>query len=468
MTRINRVAFIATSLLATSALSGVAQAQMSYSKAGNTYAPIAQEAPVVNFTEAGVTYETIGEAPVQHSYTKGMPAVQYQPTEYVPEQPQVYEAAVVPVVELDEVQPVPEIIMDEPGFVEDDIDALIDELSDEDLLYDDPIDAAVANFIRISGGYGFANVGTLNYGAASDATDPSVQDEYVETTRLRGPSGSFRADVANFFIDGGFGQYAQTKQQVVATDLEDVDASTSAVLAGPEFTFVDGTQTSSLGSLVAVVTSGTYGEDDVLNTTYDRTSNLTDFGGAAGYSFNFDGISFGIGVGGRRIQGSHVVGVSQQAVDSDGDDILTGFSYVDEHELEITYAGTYVGPVFRVNFDQNLGGGLSAHMGGTAQALYGRRTLDAKQTLENDDEFVMDQITKEGFAFGGEIDAGLGFAMTDNISLSVGGFGSFLSAAPGFKAYDEDLVDDGSGDFATMSDQSLVTYGLKGSLSLRF
>jgi hypothetical protein len=124
--------------------------------------------------------------------------------------------------------------------------------------------------------------------------------------------------------------------------------------------------------------------------------------------------------------------------------------------------------VFRVNFDQNLGGGLSAHMGGTAQALYGRRTLDAKQTLENDDEFVMDQITKEGFAFGGEIDAGLGFAMTDNISLSVGGFGSFLSAAPGFKAYDEDLVDDGSGDFATMSDQSLVTYGLKGSLSLRF
>ena len=75
---------------------------------------------------------------------------------------------------------------------------------------------------------------------------------------------------------------------------------------------------------------------------------------------------------------------------------------------------------------------------------------------------------KEEEEFGGEVDAGIGFAVTDSLSLSVGGFGSFLSAAPSLEPYNADLVDEGSGDFAAMKDQSLVTYGLKGSLSLRF
>ena len=79
----------------------------------------------------------------------------------------------------------------------------------------------------------------------------------------------------------------------------------------------------------------------------------------------------------------------------------------------------------------------------------------------------MEQVAVNGFAFAGELDAGIGFAVTDNLSLSVGGFGSFLSAAPSFVPYDTELGT-GTGDFATMTDQSLVTYGLKGSLSLRF
>ena len=466
MSRINKAAILAAGLLATSALSGVAHAQMSYSKAGANFVPAQQGAPVVNFTQGGTTYETQGQVQSYGGgYTKGGPVVQYAPVEYVQEQPTVYEAAVVPVVELDEV---PEVIVEEPGFIDADIDTLIDELAEEDLSFDDPIDTAVANFIRVSGGYGFANVGTLNYGSKSGATDYSLQDHYVEETQLRGPSGSFRADVASFFVDGGFGQYAQTAQTIVTDDLEGVDASVVAQDVGPEYSWVDGTQTYPSGYISGVATTGTYVAGDVLNTTYDRTSDLIDFGGAVGYSFNFGGIGFGVGVGGRRIQGTHTIGVAQQAVDANGDDFVAGFTYAD-HTLEVAYAGNYVGPVVRVNFDQNLGGRLSAHVGGTAQALYGQRTLDAKQTDGAGTTFSeMAQVAATGFAFGGELDAGVGFAVSDNISLSVGGFGSFLSAAPGFKAYDTDLATDGTGDFATMTDQSLVTYGLKGSLSLRF
>ena len=103
------------------------------------------------------------------------------------------------------------------------------------------------------------------------------------------------------------------------------------------------------------------------------------------------------------------------------------------------------------------------------QALYAQRTLDAKQTtISGSTLATMDQVKKNGIAFGGEVDAGLGFAVTDNVSLNVGGYGSFLTGAPGYKAYDTDLATEGSGDFATMREQTLLTYGVKGGVTVRF
>lgn len=471
MSNITKTALFAVSLLATTSLTGVAYGQTAYSNSGTNFVPMQQTAPVVSFTQDGASYQTYGQT--TRGYTKGGPVVQYTPIEYVPEQPDIYEAAVVPVVELE--QPaITNDVMIESGFIETDfidpeIDTLIDDLADEDLGFDDPVQQAVSNFIRLSGGYGFATQGSFGYGAQSGAIDYAVQDHYTSDIQMRGPSGSFRVDVASFFVDGGFGYYTQAATDEVDDDLEGLGGVIGDPV-GPEYSFVDGTQTNVAGFTSAVYgTTDVYVAGDILKTTYERTSTLTDFGGAAGYSFNFGGgLGLGIGVGGRRIQGSHVIAVTQDAQDSAGTSFGADFTYAD-HNLEVAYAGNYIGPVVRINFDQNLGSRLSAHFGGSAQALYGQRTLDAKQTdTAGTTISEMQQVAVNGFAFAGELDAGIGFAVTDNLSLSVGGFGSFLSAAPSFVPYDTDLATDGTGDFATMTDQSLVTYGLKGSLSLRF
>jgi hypothetical protein len=369
---------------------------------------------------------------------------------------------------LEPVAEVPEIEFDTDAFADTEIDTLIDDLADEDLAANDSFSQAVANYIRISGGYGFANVGALNYGAETNSADFSQQNHYSNTPQLRGPMGSFRADVANFFVDGGFGVFNQTESSVVDDSLEGLTGIVDERI-GPFFTAVDGTQSNpDLVYSASFQTTDTYTTGDVLKTTYERTSTLTDFGGAAGYSFNFGGgLGLGLGVAGRRIQGTHSIAVTQDAQNADGTSYGGDFNYAD-HTLDVAYAGNYVGPVVRVNFDQNLGGRLSAHFGGSAQALYAQRTLDAKQSDSLGTLSEITQVSSNGFAFGGEVDAGIGYAITDNMAISVGGFGSFLSAAPGFAAYDTTLGTEGTGDFATMTDQALVTYGLKGSLSLKF
>ena len=471
MSNITKTALFAVSLLATTSLTGVAHGQAAYSNSGTNFVPLQQTSPVVSYTQNGASYQTYGQT--TQGYTKGGRVQQYQPIEYVPEEPAIYEAAVVPVVEIENtVGPADIMIADdiiETDFIDPEIDTLIDDLADEDLSFDDPVEQAVSNFIRISGGYGFATQGAFGYGAESGSTDYSVQDHYTSDIQMRGPSGSFRVDVASFFVDGGFGYFNQAATTEVDDDLEGLTGVVGDPV-GPEFSFVDGTQTNAAGFTSAVyATTDTYVAGDILKTTYERTSTLTDFGGAAGYSFNFGGgLGLGIGVGGRRIQGSHVIAVTQDAQDTAGTSYGADFTYTD-HNLEVAYAGNYVGPVVRINFDQNLGSRLSAHFGGSAQALYGQRTLDAKQTdTAGTTISEMQQVAVNGFAFAGELDAGLGFAVTDNLSLSVGGFGSFLSAAPSFVPYDTDLATEGTGDFATMRDQALVTYGLKGSLSLKF
>ena len=484
MPNITRTAFFAVSLLATTSLTGLAHAQTGYSKSGTNFVPAQQGAPIVSYTQDGTSYQSYGQGP--QGYTKGVaPTVQYAPIEYVPEQPAVYEAAVVPVVEF-ETSPISDDIMIDDSefsdpvaiesdfidtdFIDPEIDSLIDELADEDLDFVDPVKVAAANFIRLNGGYGFASMGSFGYGAQSGSADYATQDHYTSDIQMRGPSGSFRADVASFFVDGGFGYFNQTATDDVDDDLDGLIGSADTAV-GPEFSFVDGTQTDAAGFTSATFqTTDVYISGDILRTTYERTSTLTDFGGAAGYSFNFGGgLGLGIGVGGRRIQGSDTIAVTQEAQDSTGTAFdESAFSYAD-HNLEVAYAGNYIGPVVRLNFDQNLGSRLSAHFGGSAQALYSQRTLDAKQTdTAGTTISEISQVAANGFAFAGELDAGIGFAVTDNLSLSVGGFGSFLSSAPGFVPYDTELATEGTGDFATISDQSLVTYGLKGSLSLRF
>jgi len=480
MSNMKRAARIAVCLLASSSLSGVAQGQSSYSKGGANFVPMQPAVPMVSYSQGGSNYQTPAHS--TQGYTKGGAMVQYAPVEYVPQEPVMYEAAVVPVVDIEPPQAIEPLqdedifFDDEPGFSDDapfidpEIDTLIDDLADEDLDFEDSIDTAVANFIRLSGGYGFSNMGSFGYGAGSDSFDPAEQDHYASDVLMRGPAGSFRADIASFFVDGGFGYFTQSATDEVDDDLDGLGGAIDDPL-GPEFTLVDGTQTDALG-LISTLTTTTdiYTTDDILKTTYERTSTLTDFGGAAGYSFNFGGgLGLGVGISGRRIQGSHVIAVTQDAQDADGTSYdAADFDYAN-HNLEVAVAGNYVGPVFRLNFDQNLGNRISAHFGGSAQALYGQRTLDAKQT-DTDGTTIseMAQASVNGFAFGGEVDAGIGFAVTDSLSLSVGGFGSFLSAAPSLEPYNADLVDEGSGDFAAMKDQSLVTYGLKGSLSLRF
>ena len=485
MPNITRTAFFAVGLLATTSLTGVTHAQTGYSKSGMNFVPAnQQDAPVVSYTQDGKSYQSYGQAP--QGYTKGVvPVVEYAPIEYVPEQPPVYEAAVVPVVEMEAPAYSEDIMMDnsefnetasyqpdiiETDFIDPEIDALIDDLADEDLDFVDPVRVAAANFIRLNGGYGFASMGSFGYGAASGSSDYSTQDHYTSDVQMRGPAGSFRADVASFFVDGGFGSFNESIIDEVDDDLGESFAFTGGTV-GPEYSLVNGTQTDALGFTSATFqTDDVYIDGDILKTTYERTSTLTDFGGAVGYSFNFGGgLGLGIGVGGRRIEGTDTVAVTQVAQDAEGTAFADGaFTYAD-HNLEVAYAGNYVGPVVRLNFDQNLGSRISAHLGGSAQALYSQRTLDAKQTDTSGTTISeIAQVAAEGFAFAGEVDAGIGIALTDSLSLSVGGFGSFLSAVPSFVPYDTELATEGTGDFATLADQSLMTYGLKGSLSLRF
>ena len=109
MPNITRTAFFAVSLLATTSLTGVAHAQTGYSKSGTNFVPAQQGAPIVSYTQDGTSYQSYGQGP--QGYTKGVaPTVQYAPIEYVPEQPAVYEAAVVPVVEF-ETSPISDDIM---------------------------------------------------------------------------------------------------------------------------------------------------------------------------------------------------------------------------------------------------------------------------------------------------------------------------------------------------------------------
>ena len=468
MYRENKALLLAAGLMATSMLTAAGSAQAQYTKSEPAYAPVVTEESTVTFTKDGMTYETYSE-PEYETYSKGGVQPQYTPVVIdspAPAAPAVYEAAVVPVVEFDDTTAIDSSFDD---FSSGGFDTLVTDLGDDFETYDDSLDASVANFVRLNVGYGFASDGTLNYGSGADEEDFSVQDHYASTSSMRGPSASFRADVTSFFVDGQFGRYDEEASVSVEDSLDGIDGSTTAAAAGPRFQYADGTSSVTSGFLRASTTGGAYGADDKLTTSYRRTSELLDGGGAVGYSFDMNGLSFGVGLAGRYLQGSHALSVTQEASDVDGEALPTAdWTYAD-HKLQLDYKGYYVGPAVRVNFDQKLGNRITAHFGGTAQALYAQRTLDAKQTSISGGTLAsMDQVKNNGIAFGGEVDAGLGFAVTDNVALSVGGYGSFLTGAPGYKAYDTDLATEGSGDFATLREQTLLTYGVKGGVTVRF
>ena len=468
MYRKNKALLFAAGLMATTMLTAAGAVQAQYTKSEPTYAPVVTDESTVTFTKDGMTYETYSE-PEYETYSKGGVQPHYSPviTDAAPvPAPAVYEAAVVPVVEFDDGATTGTAFDD---FSSGGFDSLVTELGDDFETYDDSFNASVANFVRLNVGYGFASDGTLNYGVNAGEEDLSVQEHYAGTSNMSGPSASFRADVTSFFVDGQFGRYEEETTTSVEDSLDGVDGSTTATSAGPGFAYADGTASHSSAMLYAMTTGGAYGADDKLTTTYRRTSELLDGGGAVGYSFDMNGLTFGVGLAGRYLQGSHALSVTQEASDVDGEALPSAdWTYAD-HKLQLDYKGYYVGPTIRVNFDQKLGNRITAHFGGTAQALYAQRTLDAKQTtISGSTLATMDQVKKNGIAFGGEVDAGLGFAVTDNVSLNVGGYGSFLTGAPGYKAYDTELATEGSGDFATMREQTLLTYGVKGGVTVRF
>jgi len=195
-------------------------------------------------------------------------------------------------------------------------------------------------------------------------------------------------------------------------------------------------------------------------------SSINDFGGAAGYLINLAGLPLNVGVGiaGKslnRTTNVDVTGVLTEVTSGE----LTSATFTDHTYTEEVY-GTYVGPTLRVNFDPNVTGSLSAHFGGSVQALYGNSMMTTTQEYLG--TTYMAEASDTGTLVTGEIDAGLSLSLTPNVRIGAGVFAGITSGAPIVTGAVDGTAVDAADRMPTLGRGSWQNYGLKGSISASF
>ena len=339
------------------------------------------------------------------------------------------------------------------------------------------------NAARLSVGYGYATSGNFNYGIEGNYTSDSVDSADWTSTggastnngtawideelQHKGIYGSLKADAGNFFIDAVGGSY-QVEDYAISQvyNLAEAQAD-SATLIGPAALTVD-------GDIAAFSGLFTYGAGDGIEVdAYDSmevianiNSSINDFGGAAGYLINLAGLPLNVGVGiaGKslnRTTNVDVTGVLTEVTSGE----LTSATFTDHTYTEEVY-GTYVGPTLRVNFDPNVTGSLSAHFGGSVQALYGNSMMTTTQEYLG--TTYMAEASDTGTLVTGEIDAGLSLSLTPNVRIGAGVFAGITSGAPIVTGAVDGTAVDAADRMPTLGRGSWQNYGLKGSISASF
>lgn len=360
------------------------------------------------------------------------------------------------------------------------------ELSDEVIVVDDaPYYGGPTrdNAMRLSVGYGYATAGNFNYGIEGNYTSESaVASDWTTTGGVsanngtpwideelqhKGIYGSLKADAGNFFIDAVGGSYQVEDYAITQTfNLAEAYAD-SAASVGPMALVVDGSNTFLSGLYTYAAGDGIeVDEYDSMDVTATINSSINDFGGAAGYLINLSGVPLkvGIGVAGKSLNRTTTVDVAGVV-----NEVTTGeldSAYYLDHTYTEMVSGTYAGPALRVNFDPNVTSSISAHFGGSIQALYGTSTMMATQDYSG--MTYTAEATDTGTMISGEIDAGLSFALSPNMRIGAGVFAGMTSGAPIVTAALDSTATDAADRVPTLGRGSWQNYGLKGSISASF
>ena len=247
-TDMNSAKFLAmagAALLATSALTSAASAQVVYN--GQV---VTTNTPTVSSTYGGQTIYQPGS--VTSGYQKGGATPGYVISPQPAPVPQVMYAETVqePVyapqpVYVDEV--VEEVVVEEPVYVEEQPTAVVTDTPS----YTAP---TKENAMRLSVGYGYATPGNFNYGIDSSYTSESAvpgdwtapasdftEDYWInEAVRHQGVYGSLRADAGNFFVDAAGGVFTATDYAISSTyNLAEAEANGGVAIV-PTASAVDG------------------------------------------------------------------------------------------------------------------------------------------------------------------------------------------------------------------------------------
>ena len=339
------------------------------------------------------------------------------------------------------------------------------------------------NALRLSVGYGQASTGNFTYGiqgahtaTSTDTSTWSMSGSSIlngtpwidEDLEHRGIYGSVRADMGSLFFDVAGGSYAFPENYTVTQSYNLAEAfADSAVLVGPTLLGVDGSVAAFSGLFAYATGDGIEGDDfDKLDVTATINSTVNDFGGAAGYLFNVSGmpLKFGVGVAGKSISRTTEADIKGTLMEATTGE-LSSASFLD-HTYNETVSGTYIGPAVRVNFDPKVNSAISAHFGGTLQALYGESQLTASQTYSGGSyEF---EAKDSGMLISGELDAGLSFAVSPNMRLGMGVFAGMTSGAPVVATALDATATEAEQRTPTLDRGTWQNYGLKGSISASF
>ena len=339
------------------------------------------------------------------------------------------------------------------------------------------------NALRLSVGYGYATAGNFYYGIQGNYTSDSVSASDWMTTggaatnndtpwideelQHKGIYGSLKADAGNFFIDAVGGTYQVEDYAISQTyNLAEAQAD-GATLVGPAALTLDGAIASLTGQFSYSGGDGINVDAyDSMEVTANINSTINDFGGAAGYLINLSGVPLkvGIGVAGKSLNRTTTVDVTSVV-----NEVTSGemdWAYFSDHTYTEVVSGTYAGPALRVNFDPNVTGSISAHFGGSIQALYGTSTMMATQDFSG--LTYTAEATDTGTMISGEIDAGLSIALSPNMRLGAGVFAGVTSGAPIVTSALNGAATDAADRVPTLGRGNWQNYGLKGSISASF
>ena len=455
MNSANFLAMAGAALLATTALSPIAQAQVVYN--GNV---VTANTPLVASTHGGHTHYQSGHKPVVNSYQKGTAHPGYviapKPTPVIPK------------------------VVTKSVFAEEKPVVVINKTP----AYTAP---TKENAVRLSLGYGFATPGTFSYGIASPYTadsaestdwDDTVGEDYLdepwlsENLRHQGFYGSLRADADNLFVDAAGGFYSIKDRALTSTfNVAQADANQSAtsVLIGPSFWAVDGSDNSFDGSFTDAGDGIQGDEFDTLEVTATINSTIRDLGAAAGYLFNMQDVPMkvGVGVAAKSLSRTTVTEIEGEYTRVTTNETLN--PVFDDHSYTEQVTGTYFGPALRVNYDPRLSQQIGAHFGGTMQALYGKANMALSQSVGDTTTYELEAKSKDGgILFAGELDAGLSFQASATTRIGLGVFAGLTSGAPVVTQVTD--VDAATKDdrLPTLGRGTWTNYGLKGSISASF